>query len=106
MFKINGLFGSLSYVQSLTIRMQNVQNPSPAITTDNFIVQIGNDVSLNTSVASITLTPTKLSLVNATFDPKTVNTTGNLILTFKSQNIIKAGSNLVVTFPILLVWTR
>jgi hypothetical protein len=81
-------------------------NPSVAITTDNFVMKIGSDYSSNDSYASVTLIPTKFTQVNATFDNRTVNTTGNLIVTFVSQNVIRQNSNFVVTFPAALKWER
>lgn len=78
--------------------MSNIVNPSVAMTTDKFVIKIGSDISQETysSDLQVTLVPTPLTQVSATFDPKTVNTTGSLILSLTSQNIIKANSNLVV----------
>jgi hypothetical protein len=80
----------------MVIKLDNIINPALAITTDNFVVHIGNDVSANTPMASVIISPTKFAYVNATFDNKTVNSTGNLIITFASKNIIKSGSSIVI----------
>jgi hypothetical protein len=43
-------------ISNLTIILDNVLNPSPAITTGSFVIQIGNDLSSNlTGVATVTL---------------------------------------------------
>jgi hypothetical protein len=44
--------------------------------------------------------------VSATFSPKTVNTTGFLILSFVSKMDIPAYSNLFIKIPTSLTWTR
>jgi hypothetical protein len=44
--------------------------------------------------------------VSATFSPKTVNTTGFLILSFVSKIDIPAYSNLFIKIPTRLTWMR
>jgi hypothetical protein len=90
----------------MVIKLDNIINPQLAITTDNFVVHIGNDVSANTPMASVIISPTKFSQVNATFDNKTVNSTGSLVVTFASKNTIKSGSSIVIEFPATLQWVR
>jgi hypothetical protein len=44
---ISGIMATDSYIANISIVVSNVLNPSPAVTTDNFVIQIGNDVSQN-----------------------------------------------------------
>lgn len=88
----------------MKVKVTNIVNPFVAITTGNFLFKIGTDYSSDDSYASVTIGSMKMSVVNATFDSKIVNTTGNLLISFMSQNIIRQGSNIVITFPASLKW--
>ena len=103
---VAGILAADSYIANITIIVSNILNPSPAVTTDNFIIQIGNDVSQNQSISSVTLLPTSFSQISATFDSNIVNTTGSLILTLTSANKIVAYSNLIIKFPSSQTWGR
>jgi hypothetical protein len=57
-------------------------------------------------LSAVTLLATTYSTISATFDPKTVNTTGSLVLIFTAANVIPLNSDLIITFPSSLTWTR
>lgn len=103
---ITGIVTVDSYIANISIIVSNVLNPSPAVTTDNFVIRIGNDVSQNESISSVTLLPTIFSQMSATFDSNIVNTTGSLILTLTSSNKIVGYSNIIIKFPSSLTWSR
>ncbi len=74
-------------------------NPSPALMTGSFIGRIGNDVSASDVSGSVTLYPGTFRSLTVTFDPTTVNTTSNMIITAMLGNTVPANGSIVVLFP-------
>ena len=63
----------------MQVGLTNILNPKPALTTGNFVVQIGSDISANASnLAPVTLTEAAFTSCQINFNPAFVNTTGNM----------------------------
>ena len=56
-------------ISSVTMNVDNVLNPYPAITTSPFIIVIGNDVSSSSTSSSVTLTAATFASCAVTFNP-------------------------------------
>jgi hypothetical protein len=72
-------------IANVTIVCSNVLNPYPAITTDPFVIIIGQDSS--SSSTTVTLNPA-LQKCNITFSPAYVNTTGAMVIYIQPQTYI------------------
>lgn len=68
------------------ITISNVKNPWPALTTDSFVVVIGNDISADSSSSSVTLTGDRFASCGITFNPGYVNTTAPMIVSITPAN--------------------
>lgn len=103
---INGAINAPLFVNFFSLTIDNVMNPSPALMTSSFLVSIGNDESLPDPSGTVALDPATFQSVTYTFNPTTVNTTGNLIVTATLQNTVNASSYIVLTFPTTLRWNQ
>lgn len=104
---ITGLFPSNTALDTMTLIIRNVLNPSPAATTDEFLCYLANDYTNTTAdnSASITLSPANFKNCSITFSPSTVNKTGVAMLVLATtQSDIPAGGSILVTFPSLGYW--
>lgn len=72
----------------LQVQINNITNPIPALSTGNFVMQIGNDISQNTTYSSITLTSAVLAQLEVTFSPAIVNTTEAMVFTMTLTNFL------------------
>ena len=97
---------SSAAIANVTITVNNILNPYPAITTNPFIVAIGSDISANSSSSAITLTAGSFSACSLSFSPSTVNTTGAMVVTVSPANKILVGGAVIVTFPPSLQWVQ
>lgn len=95
-----------SFIDTINVNILNVQNPSTAITTSPFTAQIGVDVSASDSLGVVTLQPGSFQNVAVTFDPTTVNTTGNMIITAVLGNSVPADGTITILFPSSLRWSQ
>lgn len=103
---ISGAIPTAAYVDNIVVDINNVKNPSPALMTGSFTAQIGIDTSSSDSSGMVTLLPEAFQSLDITFDPSTVNTTSNMIVTAVLGNSVPAANgSIVVTFP-SLSWTR
>lgn len=76
---ISGAILSDSAISSVNLELSNVLNPSPALTTGTFVVQIGNDLSANQSgSAVITLEEDSFTNCVVSFSPTIVNSTADM----------------------------
>jgi hypothetical protein len=91
-------------IANVTVVCSNVTNPYPAITTDPFVIVIGQDVSANST--TVTLTPASFQVCNVSFSPAFVNTTGAMVLYLKPQNDISNNGYVAVQFPSNLQWAQ
>jgi hypothetical protein len=73
--------------------------------TGSFIGRIGNDISAFHVSGSVTLYPGTFRSLAITFDPNTVNTTSNMIITAILGNAVPANGSIVVLFP-ARTWAR
>jgi hypothetical protein len=104
---ITSLFTTNTALDSLTLLIGNVLNPTPAITTDEFLCYVGSDYTNLTTdnFASVTLTPGSFKSCSITFSPTTVNKTGSSMqVAVTIQNDVPAGSSVLVTMPSLGYW--
>lgn len=100
-----GLFPTAQALESVTIVISNVLNPSPAYVTDEFLGYVGNDFTLaGDGLASVTLTPASFQTCSVTFNPSTVNKTGAMTINVTPQNSIPSTGTVVVSFPSLGYW--
>lgn len=97
---MTGYITTSTAIATVSVWVSNVLNPSPAIETAPFVGTIGPDVS-GSGVFSSTavLYPGTFTSCYSTFVPSTVNSTGNMTLTFVPLNQIGAGGYLKITFP-------
>ena len=101
----NGI-GNNSAIANVTITVDNILNPYPAITTSPFIIAIGTDVSASSTSSSITLTPGTFVACSVSFSPSTVNTTGAMVVSLTPKNKILGNNSIVITFPPSLQWSQ
>ena len=79
--RISGAITTDSAIANLEVELSNVLNPSPALRTGTFVVQVGQDFSANeTGSATITLEKDAFLTCGIEFNPTEVNTTGNMQL--------------------------
>ncbi len=103
---ITGAITTNMFIDTINVNILNVQNPSPAITTSPFTAQIGIDTSSNDSLGVVALQPGSFQNISVTFDPTTVNTTGNMLITAVLGNSIPSNGTIVIIFPNNLRWTQ
>jgi hypothetical protein len=105
---IKGAISSASYISSVTFTISNIMNPSPAKTSDTFVVTIGNDKSsLGGSANSvISLSTDVFKSCQANFSPAYTNTTGKMILTISPKNPIPMNGSVIIGFPTNLLWSE
>lgn len=103
---ITNVIGNNSAIANVTITVDNILNPYPAITTNPFIIVIGNDVSASSTSSSITLTPGTFVACSVSFSPSTVNTTGAMVVSLTPKNKILGNNSIVITFPPSLQWSQ
>lgn len=85
-FTISNAIPNSLAIANVTIYIANVTNPYPAITTDPFVVVIGQDAS--SSSTTVTLTPGAFQNCSLTFNPAYVNSTGAMVVNVKPTNYI------------------
>ena len=102
---ISGAIPTTTYIDNILVEVSNIKNPSPAMITSSFIATIGIDSSSADTSGVVTLLPGVFQSITVGFDPKTVNTTSNMIITAVLGNGVPANGNIIVTFP-SLTWTR
>lgn len=103
---ITGLFSQARAVDMLIVTITNVLNPSPALTTTDFICYLGNDYTTEsaTGYASVTLLAGTLKDCTVTFNPTTANKTGSMRIYATPSNSIGSTSSVILTFPSLGYW--
>lgn len=105
-FTITGAVPSALGIANVVVTVSNVMNPSPALTTDPFLIAIGNDISSTSTAAAITLTPAAFLACSLAFSPSTVNTTSQLQLKLSPTNALSDNDYVVVVFPSSLQWSQ
>ena len=105
-FTISNAIRSAQFIENMTIKIENVTNPWPALTTDSFIVVIGTDISANSSSSSVTLVGDIFSSCSISYNPGFVNTTAPMILNITPTNHIPNNGYLVIQFPTKLQWAQ
>ena len=93
-------------IANVTINVGNVLNPYPAVTTNPFIIVIGNDISSSSSSSSVTLTAGNFAACSVTFNPATVNTTGAMEVAVTPTNKILQNDYIQIFFPQTLQWSE
>lgn len=90
---------------NVTVTISNIVNPSPALTTGEFLATIGNDyVQAGVSnLGTITLTAANQNCT-ITFSPGYVNRTSTMVFQIIPTNPIPATGYLQVQFPIVGYW--
>lgn len=105
-FTITGAVPATSAIATVSLTLSSVMNPSPALTTDPFLLAIGNDISVSSSASAITLTPASFLSCNLSFSPSTVNTTSQLQVALSPANAISDGGYIKIIFPSSLQWSQ
>lgn len=104
---VSNIVSTATGIGFVSVWVSNIQNPSPAITTDYFTGSIGSDTSASGYFASsIVLQPGTFASCYSTFSPSTVNSTGDLILTLTPSNSIGSTGYIVISFPITRRWVN
>jgi hypothetical protein len=103
-FTISNAVPSSLAIANVTIVIANVNNPYPAITTDPFVIGIGQDVS--SSSTTVTLTPAAFQNCNLTFSPAYVNSTGAMVVYVKPTNHILVSGYIQVEFASNMQWSQ
>lgn len=103
---ITGAIPSDAYIQSVIVGLSGISNPSPALTTSSFAASIGSDTSATDASGGVTLLPGVFENLSIKFDPTTVNSTGNMIVTATLGNNVPVDGYITVAFPQTLLWTR
>lgn len=94
---VNSLFTSTPIVSTVSIIIQNLRNPSPAIVTDAFVGFIGIDYAEPIYLKSvIALQAAQFQSCHMTFTPKFVNRTASMIFTIIPRTSIPLNGGLVI----------
>lgn len=101
--KVTGVISTDTAISDIILNINGIQNPSPALTTGFFIIQMGVDYSASST--TVTFQPAQLSACAITFNPAIVNTTGNMITNITVLNPLPRNGSIVVKFPASLRWT-
>lgn len=103
---ITGIFSQATAIDTLSVVISNVLNPTPALTTTDFLCYLGNDYTTEsaTGYASVTLQAGALKDCSVSFNPTTVNKTAAMRIYATPTNSIGLSSSVVVTFPSLGYW--
>lgn len=99
---ITGYFTTSIAVQTMSIIVSNILNPSPASQTAEFVVTVGIDVSDTSSnnFAAVQLQSDNFTACSITFTPNTLNKTNvAMIIHATPQNPIPSTGYIVVTYP-------
>lgn len=90
----------------MTIVIDNVLNPSPAVLTDEFVVTIGPDTTASSAYATVQLNSDNFTFCSITFSPNSLNKSNSImIVSAKPQNPIPSTGYLIVTYPSTGYWT-
>ena len=81
-----GLFADGTLLQTLTLQISNVINPSPSGTTGHFTGSIGDDVASAIGVNSVVTLVAASSTCSFTFNPNIVYSTANMVFTVTITN--------------------
>lgn len=92
-------------IDNIEVIITGIRNPSPALVTGSFLATIGVDTSAADVSGTVSLMPGLLTGLIINFDPATVNTTANMIVTATLGNTVPANGSIVVTFP-ATTWAR
>jgi hypothetical protein len=86
--------------------VDKVRNPTPAITTDEFMATVGNDQTISSSSpnAIVILSPAFFQSCSITFNPGNVDRNASMIVTATPTNSIPLNGTVVVTFPNAGFW--
>lgn len=104
---ISNFVTSNTVVARVSVWISNILNPSPAIITDYFTGTIGSDVSGSGYFASnVILEPGIFTSCYSTFNPTTVNSTSNMIITLQPNNQIHSTGYIVIKFPATRRWAN
>lgn len=99
-------YPTASYPQNITVNVSGVLNPTPAVTTDEFLASVGNDAVLPgaSNLGHVELTPAEFKNCTLTFSPGNVNKTGNMVVGVVPRNGVPVGGYLEIEFPIVGYW--
>ncbi len=98
---VTGMFPSASTPTSYSVTIQGIRNPSPALTTDSFTMQVRDGstvVDFSQPSQRLVLSPGAFQSCSATFNPSTVSTRGSLVLALDPTNEIPTSGYIQVTF--------
>jgi hypothetical protein len=94
---VNNLFASTPIVSTVSIVIQNLRNPSPAIITDAFVGLIGIDYAEPIYLKSVVvLQPAPFQSCYMTFNPKFVNRTSSMVFTIVPRTLIPGNGGLQI----------
>lgn len=94
---VNNLFASTPIVSTVSIIIQNLRNPSPAIITDAFVGTIGTNYAEPIYLKSVVvLSPAPFQSCLMTFNPRFVNRTASMVLTIIPRTTIPANGGLQI----------
>lgn len=102
-----GVVNTNTFISTLVLYINNILNPSPAITTDYFYGTIGSDVSgTGTYASTVVLQPGSFQSCYITFSPNIVNSTSAMMLTIVPRNTIGSSGSIFIQFPASRRWTN
>jgi hypothetical protein len=94
---VNNLFASTPIVSTVSVIIQNLRNPSPAIITDAFVGTIGVDYAEPNYLKSVVvLRPAQFQSCFISFSPKFVNRTSSMVFTVVPRTMIPSNGGLQI----------
>jgi hypothetical protein len=102
-----GLFPNDTALDTITVTINYILNPSPASTTSDFLCYVGDDYTLpsDNNSASVTLTAGNFKSCSVTFNPNIVNKTNSYMqISAIVQNDIPSAGSVIVTMPKTNYW--
>lgn len=94
-----------SAVKRITVVIENVLNPTPAMTTGSIYATIGADSTVAGSDATVSLSPDLLQCKITFSPPAYFNKSQTMVITMTTKNAIPAGGGVKVAFPTQNYWT-
>lgn len=103
---VSNLFSGSEYISQVDITLDNIINPSSAVTTSAFLGTIATDISNDSPIADVTFSANSLSSVSVSFQGGIVNRTSDMIVTMTVNDAVPADGIVTVQFPATNQWAR
>lgn len=103
---VSNLFSGSEYINQVDLTLDNIINPSSAVTTSAFLGTIETDISNDSPIADVTFSANSLSSLSVSFQGGVVNRTSDMIVTLTTTDAVPTNAIITVQFPATNQWAR